>query len=99
MARAVCCCSVSMAIVGEAVFEALLREVNDDIKRSAWFLDADRTRELALTPTGGGVGKAVSAVELGLSVNDGNERGNGDRPWCLGAKSGETVVAALTGVP
>ena len=38
--------------------------------------------------------------EIGLSVKKGCDRGIGDRPfWCLGAKSGEIVVAALTGVP
>ena len=53
-----------------------------------------------LTPTGGGGGNVTAEDELGLSIKNGCERCIGDRPfWCRGAKSGEIVVASLTGVP
>lgn len=63
-----------------STLEAFPRKVNDEISRSVWFLDADRTREAALAPSAGGGGRKALDAEPGLSVKNGCERSNGDRP-------------------
>lgn len=80
MACAVFCCNVLMAISAGLEVVDLPLKVKDEIKRSVWFFDADRTREVVPVPTGGGGGNPVPE-EIGLSVKKGCERGIGDRPF------------------
>lgn len=39
-----CCCKVSVAVIGDAALARLPLEVNEDSIRSAWFLDPARSR-------------------------------------------------------
>lgn len=70
-----------MAASVGSMLEAFPRKFNDEINRSVWFLDADRTREAALAPSAGGGGRKAPDAEPGLSVKNCCERSNGDRPF------------------
>lgn len=61
--------------------EAFPRKVSDEINRSVWFLDAERTRDAVLAPSTGGGGRKAPDAEPGLSVKSGCERDNGDGPF------------------
>ena len=74
-----------------------LLEVTEDRRRSAWFLEADLSRLVVERFAVGGAGMDILAVAT--SLGETSQPTTGDRPLPgRGAKSGEIVVAALTGV-